>query len=541
MKKIIPSYIIAIVTGFMLFIYEPIILYATNYNDFWFDIYLIIKPNLLMFLLFVFVLCIFYTIIYLINLYFSNKLYVYKIIVILSLAIFIALYIQGNFLIGSLPALDGTAIDWEKFSTEKILSILAWIVPLIVFLIFTLKYKYDKTIKIYTFIVATIFVMLCTSMISVLAKPGVLKEKEKIVFSTYRNINIKSNNKNFIMLVVDCVDSQMFKETINNSEFKNVFDDFTYYPDTMSTYSFTRESIPYIISGLWNENKTSYKEYYNNAFNSSMLLNKLNEMNYDINIYEQEFAWTEEKNSFISNLETFHGDINIPYYLENMRKYIKFKYYPYQLKQHSEIQTMDFNLSQYNGKIPAFSWSNPLFDHIWKNKATTLIDKNYFSFIHIEGAHPPYTYDKDFNYVGKEATYEMKLGATLRVINDFINKLKEDGVYDNSVIMILSDHGFNYGDYKGRQNPILYIKGIKEHHEMETSDIPVSFEDLNNAYMQLLNGDKSSDLFKNIDPNRKRRLLLYEFTKEDHMVEYEQTGKAWDEDTLIPTGREFNR
>jgi len=25
------------------------------------------------------------------------------------------------------------------------------------------------------------------------------------------------------------------------------------------------------------------------------------------------------------------------------------------------------------------------------------------------------------------------------------------------------------------------------------------------------------------------------------MVEYEQTGKAWDETTLIPTGKEFNR
>ena len=103
----------------------------------------------------------------------------------------------------------------------------------------------------------------------------------------------------------------------------------------------------------------------------------------------------------------------------------------------------------------------------------------------------------------------------------------------------MADHG--YWASTGRQNPILYIKGIDEHHEMHTSDIAVSYEDLTNAYMQLLEGEKTESLFKDIDPNRVRRFIDNPFENEDTMIEYEQRGKAWDSSATVETGREFKR
>ena len=40
---------------------------------------------------------------------------------------------------------------------------------------------------------------------------------------------------------------------------------------------------------------------------------------------------------------------------------------------------------------------------------------------------------------------------------------------------------------------------------------------------------------------RERRFLRYSFLDDDHMQEYIQTGYASDKDTMIPTGREYNR
>ena len=119
--------------------------------------------------------------------------------------------------------------------------------------------------------------------------------------------------------------------------------------------------------------------------------------------------------------------------------------------------------------------------------------------------------------------------------------MKENGAYDNSSIIIIADHGYAPSiDHVGRQNPVLFIKGVGEHHKMNRSTKAISFEDLNDAYIGLLNNKKSNELFKGIGEKRERRYIWYEYSKENHMVEYIQTGKAWDEDTLKATGKEFN-
>lgn len=76
---------------------------------------------------------------------------------------------------------------------------------------------------------------------------------------------------------------------------------------------------------------------------------------------------------------------------------------------------------------------------------------------------------------------------------------------------------------------------------METSELPISYEDLNSAYTDLLQDKTSKELFQNTDKNRIRRFINNPFDAENNMVEYEQRGKAWEKDKAIATGKEFNR
>ena len=104
----------------------------------------------------------------------------------------------------------------------------------------------------------------------------------------------------------------------------------------------------------------------------------------------------------------------------------------------------------------------------------------------------------------------------------------------------MADHGY-WVDNRGRQNPILYIKGINEHHEMKISDLPISYEDLCDAFLELLNNRKSEELFSNINVDRIRRFIYNSFEGENHMVEYVVKGKAWESDKVEATGVEYNR
>lgn len=535
LKYLTFAFIISFVLSFMLYLYEPLLTYSSNINDFWFDFNLMISNIILyMILIFLFLILVYF----LLYLFLRRKnIKIYKIILVISFILFLYTYIQGNYLVGTLPQLNGDIIDWSKYGDENIISILTFLLVVIVELILIKKYKLDKTIKINCYMTIIVFFMLFTSFISILCNKEIYKDKS-IEIATTKNINNVSIDKNFFIFLVDSVDSREFAEVVNNNlSYKETFNDFTYYPDTTSGYLFTRDSIPFILSGIWNQEETDFVDYYNDAFNNSKLFEKLTDENYNMNFYEYEIYSNNRNFEKFENIKLYSDKINSVSFFKQFTKYILYKYLPYPLKKYSKIETASFDSCKIEDDIDYFKWSNKeAYNNLINNKLELVNDK-YFQFLHIEGGHVPFDYDEDVNII-ENGTYKQKLTAVLKVISTFINRLKENNAYDNSVIIILADHG--EGKDTLRQNPILYIKGINEHHEMYISDIPVAYEDLIDAYISLLENKKSTELFLNLDKNRPRRVLNNLYTREI-MIEWYQYGKAWDNDTFKASGREFRR
>ena len=535
LKYLTFAFVISFVLSFMLYLYEPILTYSSNINDFWFDFNLMISNIILyMILIFLFLILVYF----LLYLFLRRKnIKIYKIILVISFILFLYTYIQGNYLVGSLPQLNGDIIDWSKYGDENIISILTFLLVVIGELALIKKFKIDKTIKINCYMTIIVFFMLFTSFISILCNKEIYKDKS-IEIATTKNINNVSTDKNFFIFLVDSVDSREFSDVVSsNLSYKETFNDFTYYPDTTSGYLFTRDSIPFILSGIWNQEETDFVDYYNDAFNNSKLFKKLNDENYNMNFYEYEIYSNNRNFEKFDNIKLYSDKIDSVSFFKQFTKYILYKYLPYPLKRYSKIETASFDSCKIEDDIDYFKWSNKeAYNNLINNKLEFVNDK-YFQFLHIEGGHVPFDYDEDVNII-ENGTYKQKLTAVLKVISLFINRLKENNVYDNSVIIILADHG--EGKDTLRQNPILYIKGINEHHEMYISDIPVAYEDLIDAYISLLENKNSTELFLNLDKNRPRRVLNNLYTREI-MIEWYQYGKAWDNDTFKASGREFRR
>ena len=540
LKSIIPSTIFAFVSSFMLYIYEPIITYSSNMNDFWFD-YKLMLPNIIIYFLALFLLLlVFFNIIY----WFCRlikKEVIYKVIVIISFVFLIFAYIQGIFLVGNLPTLDGTTIEWSSYKKEMAISLIVFLVIITTEIFGIIKFKTDKTLNVNAILGCVILVMLSTSFVSVLLKPDLYKEKI-IAVSTDKNINNISSNKNFLIFLADAVDSIEFSSVVDDD---SIFEDFTYYPDTVSAYTFTRDAIPFIFSGIWNKNETEFSEYSTNAFNESKILNALNDKQYSLNMFEDELIWHSRKAEEIANVEIYNDKIPKIRFFKQLTKFILYKYLPFPLKKYSKINTVDFESCKIEKEddegVNYYTWGNTYFYDLINNNPLEKSEQNYFQFIHIEGAHVPFDTDENLNPIPEEeGTYDLKLKATAKIIDTYIKRLKANDAYDNSVIIVMADHGY-WAHNNGRQNPILYIKGINEHHEMYTSDIPVSYEDLNDAFIELLEESKSQELFQNIDKNRVRKFIYNAFKGEDTMEEYEQRGKAWDKNATVETGVKFIR
>ncbi|MBR5662659.1 MAG: sulfatase-like hydrolase/transferase [Bacilli bacterium] len=365
----------------------------------------------------------------------------------------------------------------------------------------------------------------------------------KVTTKNYTNF---STDKNFIIFVVDAIDSKKFDKVFKSSKYKDNFKDFTYYPDTLSHYLYTRESIPLIISGNPNYNEDDYLVYYNKAFDNSKFLDRLITDDYEINIYDHELNWTTKKARVTQNIKfLFNEEEGIMHPVKCALKKVGYKYIPFifNIMPSLKFENCDESVEEEVNLSELFSWDNIDNYKYILNMPVTFTDKKQFKFIHTNGVHPPYNMDGELNRVNEKNSSETKeMQASLKLLSSYIDLLKTNNVYDNTVIIITADHGYNNGERMGKQNPILYIKGINETNDsLNISDKKVSHLDLSDAYLKLLDGEKARDLFQEFTSNRVRKLIWYVFRKENHMVEYTLDGHAWEVNKLKKTGKEFNR
>lgn len=538
-----PAIVLSCAISFMFFLYEPITLYANNINDFWFDFYALLQPSLLFFLLSSAILFFFFFALLII----SQKTPVknlYHWVLLLTTFCFICSYIHSNFLAGFLPSLDGTAPDWGDVPANLV-SIIVCIVVAISIIVLTIKSGYKKSLTYLTFLDLAIMLLLSISLISTSLTTDIFKPKEFVATSTTKNINLVSNNRNYMILLVDATDSVQFNKIVSKNEsYQNTLKDFSYFPDTVSGYAFTRDSIPFIFSGKWNENKTPFSDYSTDAFNTSKFFSELSKQNYNKNFYDYDFIWSDPKAMDFNNIiDTSSESIRSTSLLKQELKYILYKTLPFPIKFLSKIETLDFSRTRQTEND--FKWDDLVFYNDYLKRPTEKTDENYFQFIHIEGAHVPFDIDENLEPLPEaNGTYPQKLEATMKIVAAYLERLKQNGAYDNSTIIIMADHGYWYErrNEESRANPILYIKGVNETHtKTHASNKQISYEDLSDAFIELLNGKQSTEIFSNIPASGRIRRYIYNgYGAEEHMLEYHQTGNASDDSGLQPTGEEYN-
>lgn len=550
MNQLMPAYVIMFSFCFMLFIYEPILMYSTNKNDFWFDFGIMIFPTLMIFVLFFLMGTVFVTAFYFMVRIFrgkrANRIYQYS-LVALSV-IFLATYIQGVFLITSLPVLTGERIEWDKYLKEDIITIVIWLILEISAAGAVVKFSVEKVIKWSCRISLAVMAMLVVGLLPQILSNDALKSKDALI-TTNTHFQDISSNQNFLIFLVDTVDAEVFDRVLEeHEEYRDIFRDFIYYENTASVYPYTRESVPLILTGEMNKNETAFEDYASEAYNHSPLFERLTKENYAISLYMVEPVWYGErsfdivndiKNSAVSPYES----MDFYMYFRQEMKYILFKYLPYAYKQYAQIDGFDFGraLEQYS------YYDDDVYNSIINHPELTKVDHNVFQYVHIEGAHLPFKVDKDLNSI-ENGTYTQKVEASIKIIDAYLTRLKNNDAYDNSVIIIMADHGYydvdhdSYGEeVLERFHPILLIKGFHEEHELERSDIPISHSDLMDAYMKLMDGKVREEVFPAVDPNRKRTVIWQEYRGEDHMVEYELEGNDFKRQDFKLTGNVYDR
>lgn len=401
----------------------------------------------------------------------------------------IALYIQGNWDITDYGAWNGSNIDWKAFSSQKIVFGIVFVVLIVGCGIWGAikSHQLSAIAKYVSMFVNSILIV--TLGVLLVSNGGMGKEKEYI--ATVDEELQLSNSKNMIVLLLDAYDSKSFSDIVlDNEDYLGIFNDFTYYPDTVGCYSSTDMSVPMIITGLDYKNDMLFGDYLNIAYENSDLMNWIDKNGWEKDIYFDGLLPQGREGYSIANSKPLMRVVNNRKMLMNyMYTMVLFRYMPQPIKNHFYFyaDNIKATLNMVVGDYEPYSASNfELYDVIDTTSANK--EKAVFQYIHVEGAHEPFNLTEDFVQSDNETSYEDECKGVLLLVNKFLDTLKENGVYDDTVIVIMADHGY----YDKRQNPLLLVKGYDEHHDFSISDAPVSYYDLQTIFVNLISGKSDS-------------------------------------------------
>ena len=486
-KVAAPGLLAAFAVCFIFFIYAPLELYVTNQTEFWFDFYKILKAVLQNFALFfglnvlgiLLAACI-------------SKVFC-RFVTAAELVVLLTLYVQGNFLVNHMPPFDGTEIVWEDYRGENIKTAIVCILIAAAVVTMAKLLGAKRFQGICMAVSAGLSGILMITLVTMTVTTGAYRERT--TYYALENGQYRlSQDQNFLVLLLDAVDAKTFEEVMDSDPaYTETFADFTYYPDMVGAYPWTAFSVPYILSGKWYEGEEYYLDYAAAAVDES-------------------------------------GLFRAPFFL---------KEYCYR----AIVQTQGQHNAFVDESNPLYTWDLKEFATHMQEEEVTYQEGKCFRYYHLQGGHVPFLYDADLNAVG-DSSYTETLEANIRVIGQFLDKLKQSDLYDNSVIIVMADHGFdpqNEVSAYDRQNPLFLVKGVGESHPLQTSLVPAAYEDLQDAYVRLMDGAAGDAIFPYQEgEKRERRYIFYENT-EHVMYEWLQTGPAWDFNAYRETGNKYPR
>ena len=531
-KSIFPSAAVAASVSFLLTLYGPLEIYFTNKEDFWFDFYTIIGMDLVMFVIMVAVLFG----IMMLGALIHKK--VYNILFIIGSIGYFCLYIEGTFMSRFLPMLDGRNMKWEDYSSHRFISLAVILFVSLVIVIATIVFKYEKTELVLKYLLCGVTLVLLITAVTLAFQNNGLVRKKSMVVNKNHEFEM-SSDKNLIIFVIDAIDGDVFENVLaNHPEYYDEFSDFTYYDDMLSCYTQTVYCIPNVLTGDWVDNDADLGEYISTVYNHSPLFDRLERENFRIGMYENEFILAYDCDRILGFENIIRGNVRKPdvkSFVKNQLKLVGYRYFPFDLKRFCIVTDKDFKSASDSDETEnVYYESNMDFYNDVCNATITLSEQPAFRMYHVEGGHVPFVYNEDMTLTDS-GSYELQIAASMTMAETLVNKIKEAGIYDNSIIIIMADHGFCEEDIpEDRLHPVFFVKGLNEHHDsMLISDAPASHEDMQEAFDRLLDGKEGTEIFDVKEGDKRdRRCFVYTYPELLENVEYIQHGKAGDMTTL---------
>lgn len=520
---------------------------------------------------------------------------------VLTAAVGLLLWLQGQVLVWRYENLDGTAIPWSRHFFKGVLDGTVWTVVL--GLAAACRRRLLRWVR-----GAALFLILLQAGVLLLIglkSPPPWRSRPEPGAARFRYSF--SSDRNVLLLILDEFQPDVFADLVREDPgLAAPFDGFTFFRDALAGYPNTAASVPFIMTGRYYDNSEPRSRYMRREYRRHSIPQVLWANGFRLDMYPRPDSgdlvrlpedWLQEPRSgspWRSAIQTQALLLDVAF----------FRYAPHFFKPliHGRQRWLLSRLANQASEAmvagaigrPAQAPVQGTFPEYGRELVRLGLDFQFlnsfmsharvggpqpvFKYYHWNAVHPPLAFDESFRVTRAEfgrAAFASQARACLKMAGRFLAKIKEIGVYDRTLMVILSDHGSGrtpdllvnpslgdrsrslaagnpYRDFhfvKSRACALLLVKPLASRGPLRTSLAPVSHLDVAPTIFAGLGvqarGFAGWPAFS-VPENavRRRRFLAYNWTghHEEYLaplVEYQVRGDCWDDNSWNLSGRIF--
>ncbi|HPF71203.1 MAG TPA: sulfatase-like hydrolase/transferase [Candidatus Krumholzibacteria bacterium] len=414
-----------------------------------------------------------------------------------------------------------------------------------------------------------------------------------------------SPRRNVVIVVLDSFQSDVFARIIaDDPQRAAALDGFTYFPDATSSFPRTNGSMPALLTGRAYDNSVPYPQYLRQAYLGGGVLRALKRQGFDVRLHSFTATPYLADPAVADNLAR-KGDRTATAGARRREQallldMLMFRIAPTPLRPWV-YNNNRFRLSARVGtgvvaddpyplddQARQLSAGNGFADLAFADRVRAHLNTGSAAptlrLYHLGSPHAPFHLDADLAYRDERpytpASYRAQAAGALRILEVLLQRMRELHVYDDSLLLVLADHGDGdmselgidtaalaalgwTGDLPTATTgvdqavvqgglPLVLVKAPGAHGPLMLWRTPVALADVTATVLQALDlpadataGGRSM-LAAPADAPRQRLHRHYAFSGRGDpdyllpMTEYAIDGFAWDPGAWSPTGRDLN-
>lgn len=462
-------------------------------------------------------------------------------------------WIQSYVLVGHYGLLDGSPIDWSTPAWRAWVDLPIWALGLVAAAVFHRRVGQGLTTAAFVIVAAQAAVLVLDGVSHRDALK--LKATQDSIANELEPMARFSSGRNVLHIVLDSFQADVFNDIMDGPAARNwrsALSGFTFFEENLGTFPATHLALPAIVSGKVFRNHMPRPEFMEVAFGGESILNAAHDAGFEVDIASDPMMLGLLMKGRFDNAYL----TDRPSLVENAARIFDlalFRLAPHWLKP-LVYQEQRWLIRRWAARSDLMKF--PYFTH---NAFLADITRRFavdraapvFKFFHLMTTHAPFVVNQDCAYAGRvlprvRETVTWQSACSLAFVVPLLERMKEAGIYDSSLIVIMADHGghipphryrpghFVQGDktYElppellGLATPLLAIKPPGTVRPFTTSSALTSTTDLAATIDDLLGLDADLPGLSLFDGNRspvaERRFFGQHWSRDDFQSDYIQ-------------------